>query len=126
MAPAGDVDPVRAMGRELVSRIAGEGRKFGLFLVIASQRPDKVHANVLTQCDNLVLMRMNAAADIEQLVSDFSFVPEPMIRQSRFFEQGEAVVAGPIVHGPTVLRFGGRYTAEGGSDLPTSWADLDD
>jgi DNA helicase HerA-like ATPase len=126
VAPAVSVDPVRDMGRDIVVRIAGEGRKFGLFLMVASQRPDKVHPNVLTQCDNLVLMRMNAASDIEQLVSDFSFVPEPMIRQSRFFTQGEAVIAGPISHGPTILRFGGRYTVEGGSDLSTDWASVND
>ena len=85
-----------------------------------------VTGRLVSQCDNLVLMRMNATADIEALVGDFSFVPESMIRQSRFFEQGEAVVAGPIVHGPTILRFGGRYTAEGGSDLPASWAGVTD
>lgn len=123
VAPRESRDAIQQMARELVIRIAGEGRKFGLFLALASQRPDKVHANVLSQCDNLVLMRMNAKADVDELVRTFSFVPEPLIRQSPFFAQGEAVVAGPIASGPTRLAFGGRYTAEGGSDLPTTWAE---
>jgi DNA helicase HerA-like ATPase len=123
IAPRESSDPIQQMARDLVIRIAGEGRKFGLFLTLASQRPDKVHANVLSQCDNLVLMRMNALADVDELVNTFSFVPEPLIRQSPFFAQGEAVVAGPIASGPTRLAFGSRYTVEGGSDLPTTWAD---
>jgi hypothetical protein len=116
--------PVSELARDLVVRIAGEGRKFGLFLVLATQRPDKVHPSALTQCDNLMLMRMNARSDVADLERSFSFVPADLIRQSLTFRQGEAVLAGPFVHGPTRLRFGGRYTVEGGSDLPTDWANV--
>jgi hypothetical protein len=35
-------------------RIAAEGRKFGLHLLISTQRPQKVHENVPFQCDNLI------------------------------------------------------------------------
>ena len=52
-----------ALASEHVARIAGEGRKFGLYLLVATQRPQKVHENVLTQCDNLVLLRMNSQAE---------------------------------------------------------------
>ena len=45
-------------------RIAAEGRKFGLYLLVSTQRPQKVHPNVVSQCDNLVLMRLNSAADL--------------------------------------------------------------
>jgi DNA helicase HerA-like ATPase len=122
VVPAVAADPVQDRCRELVVRIAGEGRKFGLFLVLATQRPDKIDANAMSQCDNLVLMRMNAAADVHALQEIFSFVPRALVAQSTGFAQGDAVLAGPIVHGPSRITFEGRCTQEGGSDLPTDWA----
>ena len=46
-------------GRDLVVRIAGEGRKYGLYLLMVTQRPEKLEPNALTQCDNLMLLRLN-------------------------------------------------------------------
>ena len=68
-------DPITALATEDAIRIAGEGRKFGLYLIVVTQRPQKVHENVLSQCENLVLMRMNSAADLAHVGRVFSFVP---------------------------------------------------
>ena len=64
VCPAEPDGPITALGTEDAIRIAGEGRKFGLYLIVVTQRPQKVHENVLSQCDNLVLMRMNSTADL--------------------------------------------------------------
>ena len=77
---------------------------------------------MLSQCDNLVLMRMNSAADIAHLTGLFSYVPASLIERSTVFRQGEALVAGGIVGHPTFVRVGGRITQEGGSDVPADWA----
>ena len=95
-------------------RIAGEGRKFGLYLLVATQRPQKVHENVVSQCDNLALMRMNSLADLAYVGEVFSFVPDPLLERATAFRQGEALVAGKLVSHPTYgalrppLRRGGR------------------
>jgi hypothetical protein len=68
---------------------------------------------------------MNALADVDDLVRRFSYLPEALIRSTPRFAQGEALVGGPIAHGPGRIRFGGRYTQEGGQDLATSWADVE-
>src|SRR5690606_34411171 len=68
-------DPLQAEATERAIRIAGEGRKFGIYLLLSTQRPQKIHPNVLSQCDNLMLMRMNSVADIAELARTFSFVP---------------------------------------------------
>ena len=65
--PASTNDPLLQAATEFGTLIAGEGRKFGLHLFLASQRPSKVHPNVLSQCDNLILMRMNGIDDIDDL-----------------------------------------------------------
>jgi len=104
------------------SRIAGEGRKYGLYLVVASQLPSKVHEHVLTQCGNLVLMKMASQSDIDALRDSFSFVTASLLERSKWFRKGEALVIGGVVPVPCcLLHFEGRKTQEGGRDLPIEW-----
>jgi len=113
---------LQAMATDYAIRIAAEGRKFGLYLLISTQRPQKVHENVVSQCDNLMLMRMNSVADVASLAGLFSFVPQPLLDQATGFRQGQALVAGKVVPIPTFVRFGARVSVEGGSDIATDWA----
>jgi hypothetical protein len=107
---------------EHVIWIAAEGRKFGRYLVLSTQRPQKVHRNVLSQCDNLMLMRVNSVTDLADLASVFSHVPATMIAEAKSFAMGEMLAAGPIASTPLRLRTGERWSPEGGADLPTTWA----
>jgi DNA helicase HerA-like ATPase len=102
-------------------RIAGEGRKFGLHMLVVTQRPAKVHPNVLTQCENLLLMRVNSAADLVHLAEGFSHVPPSLVAQASSFGLGQSLAAGRIAPQPTLLRFGARLSREGGGDVPTDW-----
>ncbi len=122
VCPADPDDLVTALATEHAVRIAGEGRKFGLHLLVATQRPQKVHPDVLSQCDNLVLMRMNSTVDLAFVGDVFSFVPQSLLDLATTFAQGEAIVAGPITSHPALLRFGSRLSMEGGSDAPPDWA----
>lgn len=118
-------DAATELGRavtELAVWIAGEGRKFGIHLLLATQRPQKVHPNVVSQCDNLLLMRVNSTDDLRQLETVFSHVPAPMIAEASSFGLGEMLAAGPVTPTPLRLRMGSRLTPEGGADLPTDWA----
>ena len=122
VCPATAGDALQAVATDHVIRIAAEGRKYGLYLLVSSQRPDKLDRNVLSQCDNLLLMRMNAANDVGNLASLFSFVPVSLLAQATGFSQGESLVAGKIAPSPILVRFGTRISPEGGSDVPTTWA----
>ena len=121
VCPAKPEDALTALATEDAIRIAGEGRKFGLYLIVVTQRPQKVHENVLSQCDNLVLMRMNSVADLGHVAEVFSFVPPGLIERASTFGLGEALVAGKIASHPALIRFGARITQEGGSDV-AGWA----
>lgn len=48
---------------EIFERIAKEGRKYGVGLVVISQRPSEVNRTVLSQCNNLVAMRLTNGDD---------------------------------------------------------------
>jgi DNA helicase HerA-like ATPase len=122
VCPQEPADRLQAAATERAIQIAGEGRKFGIYLLLSTQRPQKLHTNVLSQSDNLVLMRMNSAGDLAHLATTFSFVPSSLLERSSYFAQGESLLAGKIVPSPLFARFGGRISPEGGSDVPTTWA----
>ena len=122
VCPARPEDPLTAIATEYAVRIAGEGRKFGLYLLVSTQRPQKVHENVLSQCDNLLLMRMNSLADLGFVSEVFSFVPQSLLERATTFRQGESLVAGLVSPHPALIRFGRRLAQEGGGDVPSDWA----
>jgi DNA helicase HerA-like ATPase len=122
VCPGRPEDALTALAAETVVRIAAEGRKFGLYLLVSTQRPQKVHENVISQADNLVLMRLNSAADAAFAQAVFSFVPPELVARSATFRLGEALVAGKISSHPALLRFGARVAEEGGADVPATWA----
>ena len=122
ICPQEPADNLEAAATGHAIKIAGEGRKYGLYLLVATQRPGKIHANVLSQCENLILMKMNSASDLAHISQIFSQAPGTFLDQSPHFAQGECLLAGKMVRNPTFGRFEGRYSEEGGTDVPTSWA----
>jgi uncharacterized protein len=122
VCPARPADPLVALATDHAIRIAAEGRKFGLYLLVSTQRPQKIPENVLSQADNLVLLRLNSMADAAFAQAAFSFVPPSLIQRSATFRQGEGLIAGKISPEPALLRFGARISEEGGADVPATWA----
>jgi uncharacterized protein len=122
VCPADPTDELQRLAVELFTRVAGEGRKYGIHLLLASQRPDKLPDNVLSQCDNVVLMRVNSAADRSALAARFGFAPPDLVELAGTFGLGESLVAGKVAPVPLLARTGRRLTPEGGADVPTDWA----
>jgi DNA helicase HerA-like ATPase len=122
VCPQNPLDSNQALATETVVRIAGEGRKFGLYLLLSTQRPSKVHQNVISQCDNLLLMKMNSASDLLSLSDTFSYAPKGLVDLAAGFGLGEGLAAGKIAPDPLLFKSGSRLTLEGGSDVPSTWA----
>ena len=57
------------------------------------------------------------------LADTFSFVPSGLLERATAFRQGECVVAGKLPGHPALVRVGRRIAEEGGSDVPSDWAD---
>ena len=123
VCPREPADPVAELATEHAARIAAEGRKFGLYLLVSTQRPQRVNELVVSQCDNLVLMRMASTGDLDWVARTLSYAPRPLLEGATGFGQGQALVAGKIAsHHPALVRFGPRLAEEGGGDVPTTWA----
>ena len=66
-------DSADAIAVEIFERIAKEGRKYGIGLVVISQRPSEVNRTVLSQCNNVIAMRLTNGDDqnvIRRLLPD--------------------------------------------------------
>jgi hypothetical protein len=82
--------------RRALSRIAKEGRKYGVFLGLATQRPAEIDATIISQCSTLFVMRMSNDRDqalIRSAVSDaaanlLTFIPSLGIREVFAFGSG--------------------------------------
>lgn len=109
--------PLHVAVRERIIQIAAEGRKFGLWLLLSTQRPSRVHPSIISQCDNLALMKMTSPVDLDELGTIFGFVPQTMLSRASRFAQGEALFAGGFTPAPSVVRMGARLTREGGTDV---------
>jgi DNA helicase HerA-like ATPase len=108
---------VEAALTERIVQIAAEGRKYGLWLVLSTQRPSKVHVNALSQCDNLALMRMSSPRDLAELGDVFGYAPADLLAASPHFLQGQALFAGGFVSEASVVQVAARWTHEGGADV---------
>jgi len=109
------------VARSLI-KIAAEGRKYGLWLILASQRPQKLHGNAISQCDNLVLMRITSQTDVDHIAGSFGAVDRTMMQLATGFRSGSALIVGRIVKSPTLLKFRKRRLPEAGGDIALDWA----
>lgn len=111
----------RSAGAERVAsevvRIAAEGRKFGLFLLVVTQRPRKVEQNVLSECDSLFLMRMTNRVDLASATELFGFVDPAVADQAKNLETGDVLLQGRLGMEPEVCHVVPRRTREGGRNL---------
>src|SRR5690606_4458036 len=102
---------------ERIIQIAAEGRKFGLWLLLSTQRPSKIHPQILSQCDNLCIMKSSAPTDLAQLAEYFGAVPKELLAKVPKFRQGQSLFAGGFVPEPSLIQMGERHTVEGGTDV---------
>jgi hypothetical protein len=122
VCPAEPTSASQAAAADLVRAIAAEGRKFGLYLLLSTQEPHKVHPDVLSQCANLFLMRTTSRAALDTLASVFSDVPAGLLDLAPSFGLGQGVVAGRLAPHPLAFKTSARLTRDGGRDVPADWA----
>ncbi|MEK6650064.1 MAG: helicase HerA-like domain-containing protein, partial [Bacteroidota bacterium] len=83
--------------RRTVERIAKEGRKYGVSIMVVSQRPVEVSETILSQCNNYVILRLTNPADqnyVRRLIPDtFANLTDvlPSLRQGEALVVGEAI-----------------------------------
>lgn len=113
--PGGQGAKSQAAG--IIKRIASEGRKFGIFLTLITQRPYRIHQDTLSQCNSQIIMRLTNPQDQLAIRTSSESISEGLLADLPGLNVGEAVVLGPIVRVPVMVRIGERASKEGGNDI---------
>lgn len=88
----------------IFERIAKEGRKYGLFLLVASQRPSELSKTVLSQCSNFVVHRIQNPDDLSQIRQMTPFISDSVLRRLPSLPKQHALVFGNSVNLPTTFK----------------------
>jgi hypothetical protein len=89
---------------KVFERIAKEGRKYGMFLMVASQRPSELSKTVLSQCSNFVIHRIQNPDDLSQIRQMTPFISEAVLKRLPSLPKQHALVFGTSVNLPTTFK----------------------
>ncbi len=85
-------------------RIAKEGRKYGAFLQVASQRPSELSKTVLSQCSNFVVHRIQNQDDLAHIRQMTPFISDSVLRRLPSLPKQHALIFGNSVNIPTTFK----------------------
>jgi hypothetical protein len=97
-------NPIEKRAIEAFEKIAKEGRKYGVALLIASQRPSDVSTTVLSQCNNIIAMRLTNGADQATVKKLMPESLESLLDVLPIMDIGEALVVGDAVLLPSRIK----------------------
>lgn len=117
-----DADAVEKQALAIFERIAKEGRKYGVSLVVVSQRPSDVSRTILSQCNNFLILRLTNDGDqsaVRKLMPDSMVGLTDMLP---LLDVGEALLLGDAVLLPTRIKLD-KPSLEPASGTLDFWSD---
>lgn len=99
------------LAKNMIRRIAKEGRKFGVGSMLISQRPSEIDETILSQCGTLFSLRINNSTDRARVKSAMADGLSGIIDALPILRTGEAIVTGEAAKLP--MRFKFRIPQEG-------------
>lgn len=102
--PAGNAGAADLRALDSFERIAKEGRKYGISLLVVSQRPSDVSRTVLSQCNNFIALRLTNDQDqavVKRLMPDSM---DGLTAALPLLDVGEALLLGDAIILPTRIR----------------------
>ena len=107
-----------------ITRIAREGRKFGLGLCLVSQSPKSVDGETLAQANNMIILRLVEPKDQKHVQTASESLSEDLVKQLPSLNIGEAMVLGLMTKIPTLVKideFKGRKIG-GDLEITDEWS----
>ena len=101
--PQSDIAAYRA-SRKSIERIAKEGRKYGLSLMVVSQRPSEVSETIFAQCNNFLALRLTNSADQNYVRRLFPDNSNAITEALPNLGPGECIVVGDAAIIPAIVQ----------------------
>jgi nucleotidyltransferase len=93
-----------SISKKVFERIAREGRKYGISLIVSSQRPSELSKTVLSQCNSFVIHRLQNPEDQKYVKQLVSAANEDILAQLPILPQQHAIIMGDAVRTPIQVR----------------------
>lgn len=87
-----------------ISRIAREGRKFGLGLCLVSQRPKVIDPNALSQANNMIILKLVEPGDQSHVQRASETLSDDLMAQLTALNTGEAIILGMMTKVPALVK----------------------
>ncbi len=94
---------IALLGYNIFERIAKEGRKYGMFLVMITQRPSELSDTCVSQCANFIILRTLHPIDLKYIREMVPNVSNEIVLQMKNLKPGNAIAFGSAFKVPTVL-----------------------
>ncbi len=104
--------------KKSIERIAKEGRKYGVTLLLASQRPSEISETIFSQCNNFIAMRLTNPVDqgyVKKLLPD---TLGSLIDKMASLKQGEALLVGEAIILPSIVQIDRCVPEPSSNDIP--------
>lgn len=104
----------QAVSSNILRTIASEGRKFGLGMLVISQRPARVDKNVISQCNTQIILKVTNPNDIKALSRGLEVMSSEMEEEIKRIPQGVALLSSPGIEMPILVDVRVRRSEHGG------------
>lgn len=93
-----------SVSKKVFERIAREGRKYGISLIVSSQRPSELSKTVLSQCNSFIIHRLQNPDDQKYVRGLISSANADLLEQLPIIPQQHAIITGDCVRTPVQVR----------------------
>ncbi len=102
--PEIDKNGKKSIAKKVFERIAREGRKFGVSLIISSQRPSELSKTILSQCNTFIVHKLQNPEDQRYIRQIVSSANEDLLNQLPILPPQHAIIMGEAVRTPTQIK----------------------
>jgi DNA helicase HerA-like ATPase len=108
----------RTVSTDILRTIASEGRKFGLGLLVVSQRPARVDKNVLSQCNTQIIMKVTNPNDLKAISKGLEGISSDVEEDIKRLSPGVAMIVSTYIERPVLVDIRTRKSRHGGASVP--------
>ena len=115
----------RTVSTDILRTIASEGRKFGLGLMVVSQRPARVDKNILSQCNTQIIMKVTNPNDLKAISKGLEGIGSDVEDDIKSLSPGVAMIVSTYIERPILVDIRTRKSKHGGASVPVVKDPLD-
>ncbi|VVB94615.1 DNA double-strand break repair helicase HerA [uncultured archaeon] len=108
----------RTVSSDILRTIASEGRKFGLGLMVVSQRPARVDKNILSQCNTQIIMKVTNPNDLKAISKGLEGISSDVEEDIKRLSPGVAMIVSTYIERPILVDIRTRKSKHGGASVP--------